>query len=488
MKKKTLSQYIIRKYASFLIVLALLVSVIYNAVSLFLFGTDMLNTRAILDAATLISSDYENTDISLLDDIGGWIEILDENNQVIYTKGTVPEPKDSYTQSELLTQNALGSLLRADSFTVAGVINITYKGDPANRQKYAATYTAFERDGKPLTGIVKFPAENVSAGITFINPRGELAARWHLTALVLAASVILLLLACLLRYSHVIRVHLAAPNARLVEGLREITAGNYSCHLELNAEYEYREIEDSFNLLADELRQATEERDRLNRERQHLLSSIAHDLKTPITTIQGCARALADHMVSSPEQQEEYLEAICRKSAHMTELVNKLLEYSRLENDSFRLTLQETDFAELARSCVIDCYDAFEKNEMTLDVDIPDAEILLNIDPTETRRVLLNLLNNSIVHNPPGTKVHIRTKKVENWCIFEVRDNGTPIPPGIQDSIFEPFVCGDRSRQTRNGSGLGLSICRTVAGKHGGDVFLREEKEGEKSFVLRLPL
>ena len=488
MKKKTLSQYIIRKFASFLIVLALLASIIYNLVSLVLFGTDMLNTREILDAAALISADYENTDISILDDVGGWIEILDEDNRVIYTKGTVLEPKTAYTQAELLEQNALGSLLRADTFTIAGVVNITYKGDPGARQEYAATYTTFERDGRTLTGIVKFPAENVSAGITFVNPGGELARRWHITTFVLLSSMILLLLLCLLRYAHVVRVHLASPNARLVSGLREITAGNYSFHLDLNAEYEYREIEDSFNLLADELKQANEDRTRLNRERQHLLSSIAHDLKTPITTIQGYARALADHMLKTPEQEAEYLSAICRKSAHMTELVNKLLAFSRLGNDSFQLTLQKTDFSELARSSVIDCYDAFEKKGMSLEADIPDDEIILELDPAEIRRVLQNLLNNSIVHNPPGTDVHVTVGTDEKWCTFEICDNGRPIPPEIRDSIFEPFVCGDQSRQSRNGSGLGLSICRKAAQRHGGDVFLVEEAEGEKCFVLRLPL
>ena len=186
--------------------------------------------------------------------------------------------------------------------------------------------------------------------------------------------------------------------------------------------------------------------------------------------------------------ETDYLSAICRKSAHMTELVNKLLAFSRLGNDSFQLTLQKTDFSELARSSVIDCYDAFEKKGMSLEADIPDDEIILELDPAEIRRVLQNLLNNSIVHNPPGTDVHVTVGTDEKWCTFEICDNGRPIPPEIRDSIFEPFVCGDQSRQSRNGSGLGLSICRKAAQRHGGDVFLVEEAEGEKCFVLRLPL
>ena len=84
--QKTLSRYIIKKYLSFLIVILLLFTLIRNVGAILLFGSDNLNLSHVLDAGSLIGSDYENTDISVLSDIGGWIEILDENNHVIYTK------------------------------------------------------------------------------------------------------------------------------------------------------------------------------------------------------------------------------------------------------------------------------------------------------------------------------------------------------------------------------------------------------------------
>lgn len=273
-----------------------------------------------------------------------------------------------------------------------------------------------------------------------------------------------------------------------MEGLREITSGNYETRISLNAEYEYREIEDSFNLLAEELMNATQERERLNRERRQLLSNIAHDLKTPITTLQGYAKALSDHMVISPEQQEEYLSAIYRKSVHMTDLVNKLLEYSRLENDTWHFDFRETEFTEFVRTVIIDQYDEFEARRVDLETDIPDREITLSVDRTEIRRVLLNLLGNCIAHNPPGISARAVVRTEGRFCVFELWDNGTPIPPELQESIFEPFVCGDASRKSGNGSGLGLSICRKVAEKHGGTIVLKEGKDGYKGFILRLPL
>ena len=391
-KKKTLSRYIIKKYLSFLIVILLLFSLIRNISALLFFGSDNLNFSRILDAGTLITPDYENTDISGLADINGWIEILDEKNRVIYTKG-------------------------------------------------AALFAA----------------------CTFV------------------------FLFFLLRYARAIRTHVAAPNETLVNGLREITSGNYGTRIRLNAEYEYREIEDSFNLLAEELMTATKERERLNRERRQLLSNIAHDLKTPITTLQGYAKALSDHVVKSPEQQDEYLSAIYRKSVHMTDLVNKLLEYSRLENDTYYLHPENTEFTEFVRTVIIDQYEAFENRRMELETEIPDSEICLSIDRTEIRRVLLNLLGNCIAHNPPGTSVRAVVRSDGHFCTFGLWDNGTPIPEELRDSVFEPFVCGDASRQSGNGSGLGLSICRKVAEKHGGTIVLKEGPDGYKGFILSLP-
>ena len=391
-KKKTLSRYIIKKYLSFLIVILLLFSLIRNISALLFFGSDNLNFSRILDAGTLITPDYENTDISGLADINGWIEILDEKNRVIYTKG-------------------------------------------------AALFAA----------------------CTFV------------------------FLFFLLRYARAIRTHVAAPNETLVNGLREITSGNYGTRIRLNAEYEYREIEDSFNLLAEELMTATKERERLNRERRQLLSNIAHDLKTPITTLQGYAKAPSDHVVKSPEQQDEYLSAIYRKSVHMTDLVNKLLEYSRLENDTYYLHPENTEFTEFVRTVIIDQYEAFENRRMELETEIPDSEICLSIDRTEIRRVLLNLLGNCIAHNPPGTSVRAVVRSDGHFCTFGLWDNGTPIPEELRDSVFEPFVCGDASRQSGNGSGLGLSICRKVAEKHGGTIVLKEGPDGYKGFILSLP-
>lgn len=485
-KKKTLGGYIIRKYISFLLIIIVLFSLIYNIVSSIMMYTSGTASLRRLDAENIISADYGHADTEFLESLGGWIEILDEENRVVYTKGEVQDPHAAYTQQELLEQTSFQSLLRKKTWRIAGVITISYKSDAERLSPWVATFTTFERGGRTYTGMVRLPADRLSFSFSVLNPGGELGTRMTAVSLAVFPVCALIFIFFLHRYARSIRNHVTAPNARLVDGLRKITSGDYGVQVALNAEYEYQEIEDSFNYLSQALLQATKERDRLAEERRQLLSNIAHDLKTPITTIQGCAQALREGMVRSREQQEEYLDAVCRKSAHMTELITRLLEFSRLENDSYRLHPVRIDFAEFVRSAVIEQLDAFEERSMELTLSIPEHEIPADADPTELRRILANLIGNCIVHNPEGTCAEICVREEADFCSFEIWDNGAPIPDELKASIFEPFVCGDASR-SRGGSGLGLSIARKAAERHGGSLLLLNRADGFKGFVLRLP-
>lgn len=473
MRKRTLSSYLLKKYIFSSVFLILALSLFYNLAGEFLLGN--LSPEEILLAENLIQRDYENTDISYLEDVDGWIEILDEDNRVIYTKGNVLEPKEQYTQQELLEQSSFGNLVQGQQYKVAGIISVTKKEEKP-KERYAATYSVFERDGRKLTGVVKIPASKLGATFMFLNPAGRTGRRLVQTMSVIAAGVILILLFFLLRYARSVKIHLAAPNQELVSGLKKMTSGDYAARIRLNAEYEYGEIEDSFNLMAEELERATDDRERLTRERRQMLSSLAHDLRTPMTTIQGYAKALSEHVVKEPGQQEEYLDAIYRKSIHLNEMITKLLEYSRLENDSYTLDMQKTDFAELVRNAAAEQYGEFEAHELLLEIEIPEHEIQVLADRTELMRVITNLFRNCIVHNPPGISAKIEVEETKEKCSLTVWDNGTQIDPQMREKIFEPFISCDSARGTKNGSGLGLAICRKIMEKHGGTIRVVDDK------------
>ena len=253
----------------------------------------------------------------------------------------------------------------------------------------------------------------------------------------------------------------------------------------MNAEYEYIEIENSFNHMADQLKKADQQRTSYEKERRLLFANMAHDLRTPLTTIQGTAKAVADGLVSD-DKLTQTMETIMSKTAHMNELVNRLLIFSKLESPDYQLHCQNLDLVELIREVLLEQLDVAEKNKIHLNFDLPESALEISGDPTELRRVFDNLIGNSIQHNPPETTVQLKLYTLDNQIVFEIKDDGTPIPKELQTQLFDPFVSGDSSRSTQNGSGLGLAISKKIVEKHGGNILFVEVNKQEKLFQIFL--
>lgn len=230
--------------------------------------------------------------------------------------------------------------------------------------------------------------------------------------------------------------------------------------------------------------------------RNLLLSDMAHDLKTPITTVAGYAQALSDHMVDSKEKQEEYLKAIYTKSMQMSHLITLLFDYVKLDSEGFELKKEEKDLAELLRECVAGIYMDAETKEMELEALIPEEQCMSQIDPTQFARAVINLLVNAVKHNPQGTKIQVSLEEqAKNWYI-RIADSGVEIEEKLAVHIFDPFVMGDASRSQKNGSGLGLGISSKIIEMHGGTLTLEQQNWNEsfsdskgytKAFCIKIP-
>ncbi len=231
------------------------------------------------------------------------------------------------------------------------------------------------------------------------------------------------------------------------------------------------------------------------RKRNLMLSDIAHDLRTPITTVNGYAKALSDGLVKE-EKKQEYLDAIMAKSRRMNELITYLFDYVKTDSEGFSLQTEKTDLCELVRECVAMQYQDFEDAGMEPDVEIPEEAIFIKANKLQLSRSITNLLTNAIRHNKEGCTVGIFVQKEEDDLRIFVADNGEPIEEEMAKHLFEPFVMGDQSRSSRGGSGLGLSIVKKIVELHGFDIALWEKQKlsrmpqiasYEKAFVIRIP-
>lgn len=233
--------------------------------------------------------------------------------------------------------------------------------------------------------------------------------------------------------------------------------------------------------------QEEELRKQYERARNLMLSDIAHDLRTPITTIGGYAKALNDGLVTSDEKRTEYLEAIQNKSQRMSDLITLLFDYVRLDSENYSLRLEKTDITELLRENAALLYADIEEKNMEFEIEIPEESIYVNVDRLQISRVVTNLINNVLKHNAQGTTIHLEMKQTDRGYQIIVRDNGTMIESHVADHIFEPFVVADASRESKGGSGLGLSIAEKIVKMHGWTIELIQDFERqEKSFVINI--
>lgn len=282
------------------------------------------------------------------------------------------------------------------------------------------------------------------------------------------------------------------PIDAMTESMDKVAGGDLESRVAMPAFAEFQQMGDSFNAMADALKQAEAEKIQREKNNHQLYSNIAHDLKSPMTMVWGYAKALERGDVPK-EKQQSYLETICQQTEHVNQLLDLLLTYTRLENETYQLQLEQADMAEVLRSCLAAHYGAFEEHGASLEISIPEKSSMYSFDVLEMKRVFHNLLSNMVRHTEYGTAckvslVEMTTEENGKKIQISFADEGKRLNERVKENLFSPFCVGDESRNTKGGSGLGLSIAKKVIERHGGRIVYEEDKEGKgKAFVITLP-
>lgn len=224
---------------------------------------------------------------------------------------------------------------------------------------------------------------------------------------------------------------------------------------------------------------------RYSQERSMLVANITHDLKTPITTIMGFSKALYDDEVTDRTEKKELLNSIYGKSKKVNELLDLMFQYTKLDGLDYEMKLQEQDVGRLIKEVIALHYNEFEEKNIEINIEIPGKSIKRNLDNVEFCRAISNLLINAYRHNKSGNKVVIRLEE-DVGIRITVADNGQNISDEMKEVIFNPFICGDESRNSKGGSGLGLAITKKIVENHGGRIFIDSDIDGyTKGFVVQ---
>lgn len=276
--------------------------------------------------------------------------------------------------------------------------------------------------------------------------------------------------------------------APLNRAIIEYGKGNRIDPEETRFPVEFRQVMNNFDHLLDQLEESKRETERAYQDRQQTLASLSHDIRTPLTVIQGYTRALNDGVIP-PERQKQYFRVIHERAEAMAELTESLQSYTQMELADYPIHLENTDFCEFCRSYFAEKYTELELRRFELDIDLPEERIPADIDHKLFKRIFENLISNALRSNPPGTLITVRLAQGTDSITLTIADNGLGIPEELRAHIFEPFVSGNRARTAGQGSGLGLSIARKIAHLHGGEIVLKTPPAPEfvTEFELTLP-
>ena len=228
-----------------------------------------------------------------------------------------------------------------------------------------------------------------------------------------------------------------------------------------------------------------EQSQKIAKQQNTLFANIAHDLKTPLTSITGFSKALSEDIVEL-EERAEVSSIIYQKSLTANELLDLMFQFTKLNAAEYSLNRQECAVNFLLKEAVADNYDMLEQQRIELVLDLPEEPVMKSIDKIELRRVFNNLLINACKHNPPGSQLAISIIEKNNQTKIIFADNGTPIPPKDREKLFQPFVSENETERNFQGSGLGLAIVKTIIDKHGFTIELLDDEKYTKKFVMTL--
>ena len=218
---------------------------------------------------------------------------------------------------------------------------------------------------------------------------------------------------------------------------------------------------------------------------RQLMTSLSHDVRTPLTTLIGYLDAAHKGLVTGKDR-DDYIETARRKAHDLKEYIDVLFDWFKLNSNEFALEIQSVEAAELTRNILIDWIPIFEDKQVEYDIDIPEQPVRVRLDMDSYMRIVNNLIQNVIAHSH-ADKIKIALSKKENNMELLLADNGVGIEKEDLKHIFERLYKCDKGRSEK-GSGLGLSIVHQLVEKMGGSITVESLPGKGTEFMLLFPL
>jgi signal transduction histidine kinase len=321
----------------------------------------------------------------------------------------------------------------------------------------------------------------VDYGVLMSVPEDRVTGAWkQLLPKLGIPAVVAMLVASLIAY--LLARSIARPVSRLTRASEAMTRGQYDQKIPVTSRDELGRLAGAFNAMATQVAGS-------HQMMQDLLANVAHELKTPLTSIQGFSQALIEGAARTPEDQAQAARIIHEEAERMRRLVEDLLYLSQLESGQLRMEMGAVDVTALLNNSAERVAWQLRDSGRRLRVNVVPGLPPIRGDERRLEQVLANLLDNAIQHTPPGGEISLSAARADRTLTIAVHNTGSYIPPDALARVFERFYRADpaRRRDGRNG-GLGLSIAQEIAAAHGGRITAASDPDTGTEFRLELPL
>lgn len=357
-------------------------------------------------AESLMQDDYKKIDPTpVIEDHGG-VQVINTNHEVVFSAGL-----NTLTKNKLTTAEFTEFLIKSKS------IRLPYS--------YSIEYNEKEQ----FWLIVTFPT-SIRIDLDFAYNKDYTSVDKQGVVGVIVAVILfylILLALCTIIYSKISSSSIISPLKKLSNSARLLKDGDYSSRVDLNLKNEFGELESLFNEMAQQIEEQMSLRKLSEENRKKLILDISHDLKTPLASIMGYAELSYSKPDLSKEQQDAYMKVIYENSVRANHLITDLFELSKMESSEYALDKTSVDICEYMRRVMGGFIATFDHAGFTYDFDIPENEMVVDIDGNQMDRVFQNLVENTVKYNPKGTNIRIELFEQSAFIVIVFKDNGIGI-------------------------------------------------------------